>query len=1042
MESFFAGLLKFRLPVFLLFLLAFVIGFNSLSKLPIDAFPDLANNQVQVLTEAPGMAPLEVEQLVTIPLESIMNGLPKVTQVRSLSKYGLSVVSVVFQDQVDIYFARQLVLEKTQTARSRLPSNISPQLAPISTAMGEVYQYFVEGKGYSLTDLKTLHDFDVKYLLRTVPGVAEVNTWGGFTDEYVVTVDPHRLQQFNLTIKDVFEALQHNNENFGAGIIDHESEQYIVRGIGRVNSVSDIENIMIKSVNSMPISIRNVATVGHGKALRQGAATRDGIGEVVVGLVMMLKGDNSRTVIESVKQRIQDFTPSLPEGVRLRPFYDQSHLVDQVIDTVRTNLLEGGALVILVLLLTVGSLRASFIVALAIPLSMLFSFIGMHYLGVSANIMSLGAIDFGMIVDGSIVMVENILRNLSEEQGRSPTLEVIQRSVKEVARPILFGILIITVVYMPILCLEGMELKMFSPMVITVCSALLGSLLISLMLVPLMCSLLLRGKIQEKESIILMGLRKPYAYVLGLALRFKLATVILAVLALGFALASIPFLGTEFVPKLDEGDILVEVRNFPSMSLPAAIDTAGKIERVIKRSPEVKTVVTRIGRPDVATDPMGVYQDDCFVMLQPKGLWRPGISKDELTQELRQRLEKEIIGAHFSFTQPIAMRVDELVSGVRSDIAIKLFGEDMDYLQKKAEEIEKLISAVAGTTDLQVERLSGSAQILITPDRHKLARYGGDIADIQAITETAIIGTPVSQVLQGRKRFDLRVKFPDGAAMEPADLGNLLIELANGKRVPLSQLAKVDTVQGIESINREFGQRRIVVQCNVRGRDIGSYVEDCQRILAKSLSLKPGYYITWGGQFENQQRASKKLMIAVPLSVLIIFILLTATFSSVRDALLVVLNVPFALIGGVAALWIRGMYLSVPASIGFIALFGVAVLNGLVLISYINRLTESGMPNDEAVRVGAQKRLRPVLMTALVASLGFLPMALSSGSGAEVQRPLATVVIGGLISSTLLTLIVLPVIYSWMHRNDSKSSDVADRQSRKSSTILPSDDVP
>jgi cobalt-zinc-cadmium resistance protein CzcA len=1040
MESFFAGLLKFRLPVFLVFTLFFAIGFNALGKLPIDAFPDLANNQVQVLTEAPGLAPLEVEQLITIPIESIMNGLPKVTQVRSISKYGLSVVTVVFQDQVDIYFARQLVLEKTQFARSRLPANVTPQLGPVTTAMGEVYQYFVEGKGYSLTDLKTLHEFEVKYLLRTVPGVAEVNTWGGYTDEYIVTVDPRRLQQYNLTIKDVFEALQKNNKNFGAGIIDHESEQYIVRGIGRVNSISDIEDIMIKSDKGMPICIKNIGSVGHGKALRQGAATRDGMGEVVCGLVMMLKGDNSRNVIDLVKHRIEDIGPSLPDGVKLRPFYDQSRLVDQVIDTVRTNLLEGGALVVLVLLLTVGSMRASFICALAIPLSMLFSFIGMHYLGVSANIMSLGAIDFGMIVDGSIVMVENILRNLDEDHGQSSKLEIIQRSVHEVARPILFGILIITVVYMPILCLEGMELKMFSPMVVTVCSALLGSLLISLMLVPLLCSVILRGQVKEKESFLIMLVRKPYKFFLNLALRHKVLTVFLAILALGGALASVPFLGTEFLPKLDEGDILIEVRNFPSMSLPAAIETSGKIERVIKRSPEVKTVVTRIGRPDVATDPMGVYQNDCFVMLQPRAEWRPGVSKDSLTQELRERLQSEIIGASFNFTQPIAMRVDELVSGVRSDVAIKLFGEDMDYLQSEAQEIQKIIADVPGTTDLQVERLSGSAQILITPDRTKLARYGANISDVEDIAQTAIMGTPVSQILQGRKRFDLRVKFPEGDKMEPADMGNLLLELGDGKRVPLSQVAKVETTQSIETINREFGQRRIVVQCNVRGRDIGGYVEECQKKLA-SLKLRPGYYISWGGQFENQQRASKKLLLAVPLSILIIFVLLAATFSSVRDALLVVLNVPFASIGGIAALWIRGMYLSVSASIGFIALFGVAVLNGLVLISYINRLIENGMAQDEAIRVGAQKRLRPVLMTALVASLGFLPMALSTGSGAEVQRPLATVVIGGLISSTLLTLIVLPVIYCWMHKKVVTTSAENLAGGKEATTIIRTDDV-
>ncbi len=1023
MESFFAGLLKHRLPVFLVFMLIFACGVDSLLKLPIDAFPDLANNQVQVLTEAPGMAPLEVEQLVTIPLESIMNGLPKVTQVRSISKYGLSVLTVVFQDSVDVYFARQLVLEKTLSARSRLPESCNPQLGPLSTAMGEIYQYFVEGKGYSLTDLKTIQEFEVKYLLRTVPGVAEVNTWGGFTDEYVVTVEPRRLQQFNITIHDVFEALKNNNENFGAGIIDHESEQFIVRGIGRVGRIADIENILIKSDNNVPVSIKNVASVMHGTALRQGAATRDGEGETVVGLVMMLKGENSRKVIDLVKEKIKAISPSLPEGVSLRAFYDQSKLVDQVVDTIKTNLLEGGALVILVLLLTIGSLRASLIVALAIPLSMLFSFIGMNYLGVSANIMSLGAVDFGMIVDGSIVMVENILRNLSENKDESTSqMEVIMHSVREVARPVLFGILIITVVYMPILCLEGMELKMFSPMVVTVCSALLGSLLISLALVPLLASLLLKGNVKERESIIISLMRRVYKFVLALALKQRVLTLLLAVAALLTALGSITVLGSEFVPKLDEGDILVEVRNFPSISLPAAIKESEKIEKVVMQSPEVKTAISRIGRPDLATDPMGVYQNDCFVMLHPKESWRDGLTKEALTQEIRKRLEAEIIGANFNFTQPIAMRVDELVSGVRSDIAIKLFGEDKNYLQEKAKEIEKLVSKVKGCTDLQVERLSGSAQILIIPDREKLARYGASIDDIRTLAQTAIMGSSVSEVLKGRKHFDLRVKFPEGSKIEPSDIGNLLVELPGSKRIPLSQLAKLENVEATETINREFGQRRIVVQCNVSGRDIGSFVEDCQKRIAASVTLKPGYYISWGGQFENQQRAEKKLFLAVPLSIFIIFLLLTATFSSVKDALMVLLNVPFAFIGGIAALRVRSMYMSVPASIGFIALFGVAVLNGLVLVSYINKLVADGVPPAEAVKIGAEKRLRPVLMTALVASLGFLPMALSQTSGAEVQKPLATVVIGGLISSTFLTLIVLPVIYTWIHKSSSPES--------------------
>lgn len=963
------------------------------------------------------MSPLEVEQLVTIPIETVMNGLPSVRQIRSISKYGLSVVTVVFADSVGTYFPRQLVLERLQTARARLPSEIEPELGPISTAMGEIYQYVVESNVYSPTDLKTVHEWEIKYQLRTVPGVAEVNTWGGFTDEYVVRVIPAKLQAYNITLSEVCAALKRNNDNFGAGIINHESEQYVVRGIGRANSISDLENTIVKSISGVPILIKNIATVGHGTALRQGAATKDGVGEVVVGLVMMLKGENSREVIDRVKTKIAEMSKSIAEGVTLKPFYDQSKLVNQTIDTVKTNLLEGGLLVVLVLLLTVGNLRAALIVASVIPLSMMFSFMGMRWLGVTANIMSLGAVDFGMIVDGSIVMVENILRNLSVTGGPSDRLsrrKIIEDSVREVARPILFGVLIITVVYVPILCLEGIEFKMFSPMVVTVCSALLGSLLIALIFVPVLCTFLLGASAKEKETFVIAALRKPYERLLNSALNHKVLTVTIAIAALVISVASMFFIGTEFVPKLDEGDLLLEVKDFPSISLPIAIETAGQIERILKRFPEVNTIVSRLGRPDLATDPMGVYGTDCFIMLKPKAEWRCGLSKEQLTEEMRQSLNASITGANFNFSQPIAMRVQELVSGVRSDVACKIFGEDMQYLQRKAEEIQRVMATVRGVTDLQIERLTGSSQLEIVPDRVKMARYGINVADIKQLMQTAIIGTPVSEILQGRRRFNLRVQFPQGSKIEPDDVGDLLVEGTDGKRVPLSQVADIKTVQALETINRETGQRRIVIQCNVHNRDLGSFVKECQTKIDNQVKLRKGYSIVWGGQFENQQRAMKKFAFVVPLSIFIIFMLLVVTFAAVRQALLVILNVPFALIGGIIALWLRGMYLSVPASIGFIALFGVAVLNGLVLITYIDRLIARGLDVDSAVREGAKARLRPVLMTALVAALGFLPMALSEGSGAEIQRPLATVVIGGLCTSTLLTLLVLPVIYDWV----------------------------
>ena len=1021
MENIIADLLKHRILICLFFFFSILGGIQALAHLPIDAFPDLANNQVQILTDSPGMAPLEAEQLVTIPIESIMNGLPGVTQIRSMSKFGLSVVSVVFQDNVDIYFARQLVFERLQSARARLPKDVEPELSPVATAMGEVYHYVVRSKSASLAELKTLQDWNIKYQLRSVPGVAEVNTFGGETQEYIVNIQPAKLQQYEVTLQEVFDALQKNNSNFGAGIINHDAEQYTVRGVGRVNKLQDIENIIVKAHSGAPIYIRNIGTASFGTALRQGAATQDGNGEVVTGIVMMLKGGNSREVIERVKDRIEQIKKTLPEGVTLKPFYDQSHLVDQTIRTVADNLLEGGTLVVAILLLTLGNLRAALIVAAAIPISMMFSFMGMKAMGITANIMSLGAVDFGMIVDGSIVMVENSLRKLAHNENPAITnAEIIRESVREMAKPILFGVLIITVVYMPVLSLEGMEYKMFSPMVFTVCFALVGSLLAALTLIPVLCTFLLRGKVREWESFLIRIVKPPYLACLDLCMRFKVVTVALALSALIGTCILLPQLGTEFVPRLEEGNIIIETRNLPSISLQEAVRVSTNIENTIKHLPEISTVVCRTGRPDLATDPMSVYQTDVYVMLKPVSKWRAGLTKDKLVDEIRSLLMEQIPGAKFNFTQLIAMRVDELVSGVRSDVAVKIFGDDQQILQTKAAEVEKVLETVKGKRDLQVETLTGSNQLLITPDRELMARYGVNLSDVQNLVQTAIIGKEVSEVLEGRKRFALRVKFPEGGEIDPLKVQNLLVQNAQGRRVPLSQIAKVELNEGVDVINRESAQRRIVVQCNVRNRDVGSFVQEAQTRVNKLIKLPAGYYIQWGGQFENQQRAMKKLALVVPISVLIIFSLLIATFSSVKDALLVILNVPFALIGGVVALWSRGMYLSVPASIGFIALFGVAVLNGLVLISYINSLIAEGVIPKVAIRRGCEIRLRPVLMTAMVAAFGFMPMATSTGPGAEVQRPLATVVIGGIVTSTLLTLLVLPVLYSWFVKKANK----------------------
>ena len=1013
MEKFLANVIKHRLMICLIFLLVIAGGVLSFCNLPIDAFPDLTNNQVQILTDTQGMAPVESEELVTIPIESTMGGIPKVQEVRSISKLGLSVVTVVFEDNVNIYFARQLVNENLQTITNSLPEGISPEIGPITTGMGEIYQYVIEGKGYSPDELKTLHDWDIKYKLKNVQGVDEVNTWGGKTREYDVVISPERLIAYNITVKEVMEALKNNNANFSGGIIEHSSEQYIVRGLGLVKELDDIRNTVIKYQDGTPIYVRNVATVDYGYMLRQGAATKDGKGEVVTGIIMMLKGENSRNVIKNVKKKMKEIKKSLPEGVKIVPFYDQTNLVEQTINTVRTNLIEGGVLVVAILLLVLGNLRASLIVASTIPLAMMFSFMGMKALGISANIMSLGAIDFGMIVDGSIVMVENTLFQLAHNESKHLSIfEIVQNSLREMARPIFFGVLIIMVVYIPILSLQGMEYKIFSPMVFTVCFALFGSLLTALLFIPVLCSFFLKRDVENRESKVVEYVRHHYIKMFDWALKNRIKTVVIAVSLFVVSICSVPFMGSEFVPKFDEGSFTIGVANMPSISLTEAVEVTTRIENAIKDVPEVESVVSKIGRADLATDPMGVYQTDTFVQLKPKSKWRFLMNKEKLANELDDILQEKVSGVNFSFSQPIEMRVNELVSGVKADVAVKIFGDDLDILSKKAEQVEVLLKDIKGAEDVQVEQITGAKQVTIIPDRNKMAHYGASIEDICQIVSTAVLGTPVSEIIDGRKRFTMRVKLSKDDNIDPVFIEHLLVETNDGRKIPVGQVAKISIEDGYEAVNREDSQRRIIVQCNVRGRDIGSFVKESQKKIDSKINLPAGYYISFGGQFENQQRAMARLMIVVPLSILTIFILLMATFSSYKYALLVMLNVPFSAIGGIFALWVRGMYLSVPAIVGFIALFGVAILNGLVLITTFIHLEQQGYNKKDVIRIGTQKRLRPVLMTALVATSGFLPMALSHGSGAEVQRPLATVVIGGLITSLFLTLIVLPVLYN------------------------------
>jgi len=1013
------NILKFALQQRLLILVATVIligsGLWAMKELPVDAFPDVTNVQVQILTQAGGMAPTEVEKLITFPIETTMGGLPRLHEVRSLSKIGLSVVTIDFEDGVDIYFARQQVFERLQQARDRLPRGIEPQMGPVTTGLGEIYQYILTSDTHDARELRSIQDWLVRPILRTVPGVTDVNSFGGQVKQYQVLLDPGKLKSLGLTAREVMEAVDSNNATVGAGYIEHREEQYMVRGIGLARGIDDLKDIVVKSPGGTPIHVHDLGEVVIGNEPRQGVTTYDGKGEAVAGIVMMLKGASSREVVEGVTAKIETIRKALPEGVKLTPYYDRTDLIWKTIRTVTTNLLEGGMLVIAVLFYFLGNVRGALIVALTIPLSMLFSFLGMHWLGLSANLMTLGAIDFGIIVDGSVVMVENTVRHLSERKPGESARHTIYTSALEVARPILFGVLIIIIVYLPIVTLTDMEGKMFAPMAFTVGFALLGSLILTMTLVPTLCSFLLKGKVEEKNPRLLVKIRDSYLPLLRQSLANPKKTLALTGAALAASLLLIPFLGSEFLPTLDEGSLTVQSFRLPSVSVTDTVRSSAAVEKVLLSFPEVEKVVARAGRAEIASDPMGIDISDIFVNLKPRGEWTTAKTKEELVDKMRERLEN-VPGMTFSFSQPIALRVDELISGVKSQVAVKLFGEDMEILKAKANEIAELVRKIDGSADVQVEKVTGLAYLQVEIDRSAIARYGINVADINEVLELASGGKAVSELFEGQKRFAVAVRFPTALSDTPEKFGELLISAPNGARIPLKQLALIKTEEGPAQVSRENGSRRIVVECNVTGRDIGSFVAAAQKSLDAGVKLPAGYYLEWGGQFENQQRAMARLAVILPICLALIFILLFSTFNSVRQAFLIILNVPFALIGGIVALFLRGLPLSVSGAIGFIALFGVAVLNGIVMVSYFNKLREEGQSLDEAIINGATIRLRPVLMTALVASLGFIPMALSHGTGAEVQRPLATVVIGGLLTSTLLTLIVLPTLYRWLER--------------------------
>jgi cobalt-zinc-cadmium resistance protein CzcA len=993
-------------------------GLYTMTQIPIEAFPDLTNNQVVVITECPAMAPSEVEQLVTFPIETALMGLPKTQGIRSISKLGLSMVTLVFDDSVATYFARQIVNERLQEVRTRLPQGLEPTLGPVATAFGEVYQYTLSGQGYSSMDLKTLHEWQVKNQLRTVPGVNEVNTWGGETREFHVEADPVRLQRYGLSLRDVYDRIRENNSNFGGGFIEHAAEQYTVRGLGRTRDAADLERIVVLARAGTPVLLRDVATVTVGAMPRQGAVLRDGRGETVSGMVIMLKGENGKRVIDRVKAKLASL--HLPEGVRILPFYDQSTVIDGTIHTVEKNLFEGGVLVVTVLLLFLGQIRAALIVASVIPLSLLVGFIGMKLFGVSANLMSLGAIDFGMIVDGAVVMMENSVRRLQVPAAgplASP-VERVRAAAHEVARPIVFGVAIIIAVYMPIFFLEDLEGRMFRPMAVTVCAALIGSLIFALTVVPAASALALGKHVKpHRDEGWFRFLRERYLAVLGWVMRHRALNLGISVAVLVLSLGSLAYIGTDFMPRLDEGSLLIQTRKLPGISLTESAAISSRIESLVMKFPEVTGVVTKLGRPDLATEAMGIYEADVYVLLKPRDQWRTAHTKEELVGKMATALA-DVPGVACNFTQPMAMRMDEVISGIKADVAVKIFGEDPRVLEQLAERALRVVSAVRGAADTQMEVTSGVAELRVEVDRPALARYGMNVSDVRDLMDAAIGGRYVSDMIEGQRRTAIVLRLPAEYRQSADALSELTLSAPGGERVELGQVANVVVARGPEVISRESGQRRIVVQANVRGRDLGSFVAEARHNLDAGLRLPPGYSVEWGGQFENQQRATKRLMIVLPASVLIIFGLLFSTFNSVPQALLILLNVPFALVGGVAALWARGLTLNLSASVGFIALFGVAVLNGIVLVSAINGLRVEGRRIKEAIVEGAATRLRPVLMTALVASLGFVPMALATSTGAEVQRPLATVVIGGLVTSTGLTLFLLPLLYPWFSRKD------------------------
>ena len=1026
------------------------LGVYSYQKLSIDAVPDITNVQVQINTGAPGYSPLETEQRITFPIETVMSGLPGLLQTRSLSRYGLSQVTVVFKDGTDVYFARQLVGERLQSARGGLPAGIEPMVGPISTGLGEIYLWTVEAKdgakkpdgtAYTSTDLREIQDWIIKPQLRNVTGVTEINSIGGYEKQLQVAPDPEKLSAYGLSMADVVKALELNNSNVGAGYIERRGEQYLIRAPGQLRGLEDLRNVVLSSSGGTPVRVRDVATVEIGKELRTGAATDNGR-EVVLGTVFMLIGENSRIVSQAVAKKMEEINRTLPEGVEAITVYDRTVLVDKAIATVKKNLFEGAVLVIAVLFLFLGNLRAALITALVIPLSMLFTFTGMVNQRVSANLMSLGALDFGIIVDGAVVIVENCVRRLAHAQahhGRALTLkerfhEVFAAS-QEARRPLLFGQLIIMIVYLPIFALTGVEGKMFHPMALTVVIALLGAMILSITFIPAAVALFIGKKVSEKENKLMVWAKQAYEPLLERALAARAVVVTIAGIAVVLAGLLATKLGSEFIPNLNEGDFAVQALRIPGTSLAQSVEMQQQIERTLKEKfPEILRVFARTGTAEIASDPMPPNISDAYVMLKPEADWpEPKRTRQELVEAVQAEVGK-IPGNNYEFSQPIQLRFNELVSGVRADVAVKVFGDDMNVLESTARDVERVLKSIDGAAEVNVEQTTGLPMLTLNIDREKTTRYGINIADVQNTIATAIGGRDAGTLFEGDRRFDIVVRLPENLRGDMEAIQRLPIALppatsANGTArvnfIPLSEVATLEIAPGPNQVSREDGKRRIVISANVRGRDLGSFVTEAEAALASQVKVPTGYWTTWGGQYQNLQSATQRLQIVVPVALLLVFTLLFAMFGNLKDGLIVFTGIPFALTGGILALWLRDIPLSITAAVGFIALSGVAVLNGLVMIAFIRNLRDGGASLDNAIREGALTRLRPVLMTALVASLGFVPMAIATGTGAEVQRPLATVVIGGILSSTALTLLVLPVLYRLAHRRKEEEDEAA-----------------